>query len=193
MLECTVVTRKVSITSNQDGSSGHMMSGNHDFIHLSLPSPSHIRTHNDLSLNCELSPENMYNLGKDILCITSHWSEWPSSKSLQTRSAGEGVEKREPSSPIGGDINWYSCYGEQWKKKKVSCSVMSDSLRPHGLQPTKPARLLHPWDFPGKNTVVGCHFLFQGIFLTQGLNLGLQYFRETLYHLSYQGSHYGEQ
>ena len=27
---------------------------------------------------------------------------------------------------------------------------------------------LHPWDFPGKSTEVGCHFLLQGIFLTQG-------------------------
>ena len=27
-----------------------------------------------------------------------------------------------------------------------------------------------PWDFPSKNTGVGCHFLLQGIFLTQGLN-----------------------
>ena len=35
-------------------------------------------------------------------------------------------------------------------------SVMSDSLWTHGLQP---ARLLCPWDFPGKNTEVGCHFL----------------------------------
>ena len=35
---------------------------------------------------------------------------------------------------------------------------MSDSLRPHGLQPT---RLLHPWVFPGKSTGVGCHFLLQ--------------------------------
>ena len=42
---------------------------------------------------------------------------------------------------------------EKWK---WSCSVMSDSLRPHGLQPT---RLLHPWDFPGKSTGVGCHCL----------------------------------
>jgi len=33
--------------------------------------------------------------------------------------------------------------------------------------------LLCPWNFPGKNTEVGCHFLFQGIFLTQGLNLCL--------------------
>ena len=33
-----------------------------------------------------------------------------------------------------------------------------------------PTRLLRPWDSPGKNTGVGCHFLFQGIFLIQGLN-----------------------
>ena len=35
---------------------------------------------------------------------------------------------------------------------------MSNSSRPHGLQPT---RLPHPWDSPGKNTGVGCHFLLQ--------------------------------
>ena len=44
---------------------------------------------------------------------------------------------------------------EKWK---WSCSVVSDSLRPHGLQPT---RLLHPWDFPGKSTRVGCHCLLR--------------------------------
>ena len=37
----------------------------------------------------------------------------------------------------------------------------------YGLQPS---RVLWPWDFPGKSTGVGCHFLLQGIFLTQGLN-----------------------
>ena len=37
-------------------------------------------------------------------------------------------------------------------------SVMSDSVRPHRRQPT---RLPHPWDSPGKNTGVGCHFLLQ--------------------------------
>ena len=49
----------------------------------------------------------------------------------------------------------------------VSSSVVSDSLRSHGLQPTRP---LCPWDFPGKHSGVGCHFLLQGIFLTQGSN-----------------------
>ena len=52
------------------------------------------------------------------------------------------------------------------------CSVMSDSLWPHGLQPT---RHLCPWNFPGKSTGADCHFLLQGIFLTQGSNLLLLY------------------
>ena len=37
--------------------------------------------------------------------ITSHWSEWPSSKSLQTINSGEGVEKRECSCTVGGNVN----------------------------------------------------------------------------------------
>jgi len=43
-----------------------------------------------------------------------------------------------------------------------SCSVTKSGLYP--------ASLLCPWDFPGKNTGMGCHFLLQGIFPTQGLN-----------------------
>ena len=44
---------------------------------------------------------------------------------------------------------------EKWKWSR---SVVSDPQWPHGLQPT---RLLHPWDFPGKSTGVGCHCLLQ--------------------------------
>ena len=43
---------------------------------------------------------------------------------------------------------------EKWKWSR---SVVSDSSRPHGLQPT---RLLRLWDFPGKSTGVGCHYHF---------------------------------
>ena len=46
-------------------------------------------------------------------------------------------------------------------------SVMSDSVWPCGLHPTK---LLCPWDSPGKNKGVSCHFLLQRIFSTQGWN-----------------------
>ena len=57
---------------------------------------------------------------------------------------------------------------------------MSDSLQPHRLYP---ARLLHPWNFPGLNTRVGFHFLIQGIFQTQGSN---SHCRQTLYPLSHK-------
>ena len=46
---------------------------------------------------------------------------------------------------------FYHCYCQV-------TSVMSDSVRPHRWQPT---RLPCPWDSPGKNTGVGCHFLLQ--------------------------------
>ena len=49
----------------------------------------------------------------------------------------------------------------------LSHAVMYESLGPYGLQP---ARLICPWNVPGKNTGVGCSFLLQGIFPTQGSN-----------------------
>ena len=54
----------------------------------------------------------------------------------------------------------------QWKWNP---SVVSDSWRPHGLQPK---RLLCPWDFPGENTGVDCHFLLQEIFPTKRIKPG---------------------
>ena len=54
---------------------------------------------------------------------------------------------------------------------------MFNSFRPHGLQP---ARQPHPWDSSGKNTGVGCYFLLQGIFPTQGSNSDLPHCRQTL-------------
>ena len=70
-------------------------------------------------------------------------------------------------------------------KWKWGHSVVSNSLPPHDMEPT---RLLHPWDFPGKSTGLGCHFLLQGIFPTQGSNPVLPRCRQTLYRLSHQGS-----
>ena len=58
--------------------------------------------------------------------------------------------------------SWWECTLVQLLWKTVcSCevaSVMSDSVRPHRWQPS---RLPRPWDSPGKNTGVGCHFLLQ--------------------------------
>ena len=58
-------------------------------------------------------------------------------------------------------------------------------LQPHGLWPT---RLLCPWDFPGKNSGVGGHFLFQGIFPSQGLNPCLLHWQVDSLPLNHQGS-----
>ena len=49
-------------------------------------------------------------------------------------------------------------------------------------------RFLLPWDFLGKSTGVGCHFLLQGVFPNQGSNPDLLHCRQTLYHLSHQVS-----
>ena len=64
-------------------------------------------------------------------------------------------------------------------------TLIRKSFVPRGLLPT---RLPCPWNSPGKNTRMDCHSLLQGIFLTQGSNLGLLYCRQILYHLSYSGS-----
>ena len=59
----------------------------------------------------------------------------------------------------------------------LSCSVMSDSLQPHGLYPS---RFLCPWDSSGKNTRVSFLALLQGISLTQRLNPDLLHCRRIL-------------
>ena len=61
-----------------------------------------------------------------------------------------------------------------------SCSVVSDSLWPHGLY--------SPWNSPGQNTGVGSLSLLQGIFPTQGSNPGLPHWKKILYQLSHKGS-----
>ena len=71
------------------------------------------------------------------------------------------------------------------KRVSESCSVVSDSLRPHGLQPTS---LLCPWNSPGKIIGVNHHFLLQGIFPSQGLNRSLLHCRQILYLLGHQRS-----
>ena len=73
----------------------------------------------------------------------------------------------------------------QENERSVNHSVVSNSLQPHGLQPT---RFLCPWHFPGKNIGVGSHSLLQGIFSTQGSKTCLLHYRQVLYCLSQQGT-----
>ena len=71
------------------------------------------------------------------------------------------IEGSPPGSLVPGILqqeHWsglpFPCTTHESEKWKWSRSVVSDSLQPHGLQPTK---LLRPWDFPGKSTGVECH------------------------------------
>ena len=70
------------------------------------------------------------------------------------------------------------------------CSVVSNSLQPHRLEP---ARLLGPLDYPGKNIAVGCHFLLQGFSPTQELNLYPQWLLADSLPLSNWKAHYSQQ
>ena len=84
-------------------------------------------------------------------------------------------------------------YFQLYPKDMLTLYSLSDhsslSRVRHFVNPwTDPTRLLCPSDSPGKNTGLGCHFLLQGIFQTQGSSLGLLHCRQILYHLSHQGN-----
>ena len=72
--------------------------------------------------------------------ITSHWSEWLSSKSPQAINAGESVEKREHSYTVGGSINWYSHYEEQYGGSLKNCNF-------HVIQHS------HSWSYTWRKSV----------------------------------------
>ena len=63
------------------------------------------------------------------------------------------------------------CLGKKEREVAQSCLTLCETVD---------CRLLRPWDSPSKNTGVGCHFLLQGIFPTQGSNPGLPHWRQTL-------------
>ena len=96
-----------------------------------------------------------------------------------------GPQVFESRIPSGLVLDATLCITHFFSHAHSIASVASDSLRPYGLQPV---RLLCPWDFPGKNTGVGCHFLLQGIFLTEGSNPCLLHWQPISSLLIYRGS-----
>ena len=93
-------------------------------------------------------------------CFTSSSAAAAATKSLQScPTLCDPIDDSPPGTPVPGilqarTLGWVAIsFSNAWK---WSCSVVSDSSQPHGLQPT---RLLRPWDFPGKSTGVGCHCL----------------------------------
>ena len=103
------------------------------------------------------------------MLINDIWSSMPRVETAAAKSLQSCLTLCDPidSSPPGFSVpgilqarilEWVAIsFSNAWSEKwKWSHSIVSDSLRPHGLEPT---RLLHPWDFPGKSTGVSCHCL----------------------------------
>ena len=94
-------------------------------------------------------------------------------KSLQScPTLCDPIDDSPPGSPVPGILQtrileWVAIsFSNAWKwKVKVKLLSRAQLQRPHGLQP---ARLLHPWDFPGKSTGVGCHCFLPGTHLVFG-------------------------
>ena len=90
---------------------------------------------------------------------------------------------------VGSSVQAVGGYrGVERKWESVSPSIVPAPLWPHGLQP---AWLLWPWDFPGKDTGIGCYFLLQRIFPTQGSNPGLLHCRQILSDCATRGGYRG--
>ena len=92
---------------------------------------------------------------KTLLLLLSHFSRVWLCATPQT-----AAHQAPPSLGFSRQEHWsglpFPSPVHESEKWKWSRSVVSDSSRPHGLQPT---RLLRPWDFPGKSSGVGCHCL----------------------------------
>ena len=100
---------------------------------------------------------NLYNIVILLLLLLSHFSRVRLCATPQM-----AAQQAPPSLGFSRQEHWSGLpfpspmpESEKWKGSR---SVVCDSWWPHGLQPT---RLLHPWDFPGKSTGVGCHCLLQ--------------------------------
>ena len=117
-----------------------------------------------------------------------HFTLWSiSAKSLQScPTLCNPIDSSPPGSPSLGfsrQEHWSGLpfpspvhKSEKWKWR---CSVVSDSSRPHGLQPT---RLPYPWDFPGKSTGGGCHCLLWSLSacLLKNSEMTFQYWHRRL-------------
>jgi len=105
-------------------------------------------------------------------CTLAGLDPWPEGRPLigkGGRNAGNANTTQEP--------RWYPSLYKQ--SESESHSVVSDSLRPHGLY--------SPWNSPGQNTGLGRLSLLQGIFPTEGLSPGLPHCRQIPYQLSHKG------
>ena len=130
----------------------------------------------------DLTPPQTYCSPNSVIQIELNSSSTDKS-SLQPCPPSTQITFLTPNSqPLILGSQEYACVGV--------CSgtqIVSNSLQPHGLSPS---RILCPWDFSSKNAVVGCQFLLQGIFLTQGLNWPFLHRQADSLSLGHLGSPY---
>ena len=108
---------------------------------------------------------------------------------------GNMLQPPRPSLSSRGQIQTVANQGSEGMQKQTRSSqetMYAQLLNQVGLFVT-PGTVTHqaqlcPWDFPGKNTGVGCHLLFHGIFLTQGRNPCLLHWQAYSWPLSHLGS-----
>ena len=128
--------------------------------------PRHVQHTNSVHPQRETEAQS-----REVTSARSH-SQQRAEPGIQSRQPGQQAAPESICSPalphcpawsqfISGQMNpnACTCADDLAPACMLSRSVMSDSFQPHGQQPT---RLLYPWDFPGKNTGVGCHALLQG-------------------------------
>ena len=116
------------------------------------------RTRSEIRIKkTELVPGNKRKIIARLLLLLSRFSRVRLCATPQT-----AAHQAPPSLGFSRQEHWsgllFPSLMHEREKWKWSRSVVSDSSRPHGLQPT---RLLRPWDFPGKSTGVGCHCFLQ--------------------------------
>ena len=116
-----------------------------------------------LSFSCQVMSDSSQPHG--LQCTSGTPPPPTTAKSLQScLTLCDPIDGLPPGSAVPGilqarTLEWVAISFSnawKWKVKVKSLSCVSNSSGPHGLQPT---RLLHPWDFPGKSTGVGCHCL----------------------------------
>ena len=121
------------------------------------------------------------NKGFDTLILNT-----AAAKSLQScPTLCNPIDSSPPGSPVpmilqARTLEWVAIYFSiawKWKVKAKLLGWVSDSSRPHGIQPT---RLLRPWDFPGKSTGVSCHYLLQVITSLFFISVSLTLLKENM-------------
>ena len=130
-----------------------------------------------------LGKEILYQEGSDIIVVAA------AAKSLQSCLTLCNPIEDSPQGPLSLRFSRQEYWsGLPFPSPMHACmlnaSAVPDSVRLHGQQPT---RLLCPWHSPGKNTGMGCYFLLQEIFLTQGLNSWLLHWQADSLPVSHLG------